>query len=88
MAHFAFSMQNCIYYFRWTAVLIALAKAFCRETLNVKYVEYIFARPLNLATMFFAPRRKRPKIGNTGTQSGFFGPMDIRKEKKFSTFMN
>ncbi len=37
MAHFAFSMQNCIYYFRWTAVLITVTKSFLEETINVKY---------------------------------------------------
>ncbi len=34
MAHFAFSY---IYYFRWTAVLIAATKSFWGETINVKY---------------------------------------------------
>ncbi len=37
MAHFAFSMQNCIYYFRWTAGLIAVTKSLWGGTINVKY---------------------------------------------------
>ncbi len=37
MAHFAFFMQNCIYYFRWTAVLITVTKLFWEETIIVKY---------------------------------------------------
>ncbi len=31
-------MQNCIYYLRWTAVLIAATKSFWGETISVKYV--------------------------------------------------
>ncbi len=47
-----------------------------------------FARPLILAAMFFcAPAQKR-KIGNTGSHSGFFGPINLRKEKKLSIFIN
>ncbi len=37
MAHFAFCIQNYIYNFRWTAVLIAVTKSFLEETINVKY---------------------------------------------------
>ncbi len=33
---------NCIYYFRWTAVLIAVAKAFRGETINVKYGNLVY----------------------------------------------
>ncbi len=47
-----------------------------------------FARPSNLAAMFFCAPAQKHKIGNTGTHSGFFGPMNLRKEKKLSTFMN
>ncbi len=36
---------------------------------------------------FCAPAQKH-KIGNTGSHDGFFGPMNLRKEKKLSTFMN
>ncbi len=37
IAHFAFSMQNCVYYFRWAAVLIVVTKSFWGEIITVKY---------------------------------------------------
>ncbi len=37
MSHFAFSMKNCIYYFRWTAVLIVVTKSFLGDIMNIKH---------------------------------------------------
>ncbi len=47
-----------------------------------KYVS--FARPLNLAAMSFCAPAQKHKIGNTGSHDGFFGPMNLRKEKKLT----
>ncbi len=33
---------NCIYYFRWTAVLIAVAKEFWGETISIKYGNLVY----------------------------------------------
>ncbi len=38
--------------------------------------------------MFFCAPAQKHKIGNTASHCGFFGPMNLRKEKKLSTFMN
>ncbi len=46
------------------------------------------AQLLNFRTRVLSLRRKKHKIGNTGTHNGFFGPMNFRKKKKLSTFMN
>ncbi len=37
MTHFTFSMQNCIHYFQWIAVLMVVTKPFLGETIIVKY---------------------------------------------------
>ncbi len=37
MAHFAFSMQNGINYFRWAIVLTAITKLCLGGTINVRY---------------------------------------------------
>ncbi len=37
MAHFAFSMQNCIHYFRWTAVLAVVTNSFSSGPIREKY---------------------------------------------------
>ncbi len=66
MAHFAFSMQNCIYYFRWTAVLIAVTKSLWGETINViygtfggqQYVKYdIYPQPMRPCVRTFDRHR-------------------------------
>ncbi len=43
-AHFAFSMQNCIHYFRWTVVLIVVTNSFLTDTKNDKYGSSIVIR--------------------------------------------
>ncbi len=37
MAHTAFSMQNCIHFFRWTAVLTVVTNAFLTTTICEEY---------------------------------------------------
>ncbi len=37
MAHFAISLQNGIYYFRWAAVLIVVTKPLLGEIININY---------------------------------------------------
>ncbi len=40
-----------------------------------------------ISSIFFCAPAQKHKIGNTGTHSGFFGPMNFRMKKKLSTFM-
>ncbi len=58
------------------------------QTREIETKKTSFARPLNLAAMFFCASAQKHKIGNTDSHSGFFGPTNLRKEKKLSTFMN
>ncbi len=57
MAHFAFSMQNCIHYFRWAAVLIVVTKSFWGKITNTKYgmpkVKQASAKPESFPCMHF-----------------------------------
>ncbi len=60
----------------------------CFMRVEQVFFQSFFARPLNLAAMFFCAPAQKHKIGNAGSQSGFFGLMNLRKEEKLSTFMN
>ncbi len=45
-----------------------------------------FRAAFKLGRMLFCAPVQKHKIGNTGSHSGFFGPMNLRKEKKLSAF--
>ncbi len=52
MAHFAFSMQNCIHYFRWAAVVTVGTKSFLKSIISDKYGSFhdrILAMSLTVA---------------------------------------